>query len=221
VSHPDEILPNGRVLRYDFSERLTHWTAALSYIYLLLTGLAFWSPWCFWIAAMLGGGQTSRTLHPWIGLIFFLAVMYMYSMWSGQMHSTESDKQWWRSLKYYVQNEDDKMPPAGRYNAGQKILFWSFFYSAILLLLTGLVLWFPESIPWNLRWLRYIAVFLHPVVALATIANFMIHIYMSVFAERGAIDSMVQGDVSLHFAKRYHPKWHEEIVGRSSSAPRK
>ena len=220
MSHPEQVLPNGRVLRYDFGERLTHWTAALSYIYLLLTGLAFWSPWCFWLAAILGGGQISRTLHPWVGLIFFLAVMYMYSMWSSQMHATESDKQWWRSLKHYVQNEDDKMPPAGRYNAGQKMLFWSFFYSAILLLLTGIVLWFPERIPWSFRWLRYISVFLHPVVALATIANFMIHIYMSVFAERGAIDSMVQGDVSQHFVKRYHPEWYKEIVG-GSSAPRK
>jgi formate dehydrogenase subunit gamma len=221
VTHSDQILPHGRVLRYPFWERFTHWAAAFSYIYLLLTGLAFWSPWCFWIAAAFGGGQTSRMLHPWIGLIFFLAVMRMYSMWSSQMRSTETDKKWWRSLKYYVQNEDDKMPPAGRYNAGQKALFWSFFYGAIILLLTGMVLWFPESIPWNLRWLRYIAVFLHPVAALATIGNFLIHIYMSVFAERGAFGSVIRGDVSLEFAKRYHPGWYEEIMGGRSSAPRK
>ncbi len=221
MSQKDQILPHGRVLRYPFAERLNHWIAAFSYIYLLLTGLAFWSPWCFWIAGALGGGQTSRTLHPWVGLIFFFAVMRMYSMWAPQMRTTESDKQWWRSLNHYIQNEDDKMPPAGRYNAGQKALFWSFFWSAIILLLTGIVLWFPESIPWNLRWLRYISVFLHPVAALFTIANFLIHIYMSVFAERGAFGSVIRGDVSLEFAKRYHPGWYEEIVGGSSSAPRK
>ena len=221
MSHADQILPHGRVLRYPFAERLNHWIAAFSYIYLLLTGLAFWSPWCFWIAAALGGGQTSRMLHPWAGLIFFFAVMRMYSMWSPQMRTTESDKQWWRSLNHYIQNEDEKMPPAGRYNAGQKALFWSFFYGAIALLLTGIVLWFPESIPWNLRWLRYISVFLHPVAALVTIANFLIHIYMSVFAERGAFGSVIRGDVSLEFAKRYHPGWYKEIVGGSSSAPRK
>lgn len=221
MSETGQILPHGRVLRYAFSERLNHWLAAFSYIYLLLTGLAFWSPWCFWIAVMLGGGQTSRTLHPWIGLIFFFAVMRMYSQWSTQMRTTESDKQWWRSLNHYIRNEDDKMPPAGRYNAGQKALFWSFFYGAIILLLTGVILWFPEQIPWNLRWLRLIAVFLHPVAALATIANFMIHIYMSVFAERGAFGSVIRGDVSLEFAKRYHPGWYKEIVGGSSPAPRK
>ena len=114
------------------------------------------------------------------------------------------------------------MPPAGRYNAGQKALFWSFFYAAIVLLLTGIVLWFPEYIPWNLRWLRYLSVFLHPAAALFTIANFLIHIYMSVFAERGAFGSVIRGDVSLEFAKRYHPGWHEEIMRRrESAAPRK
>jgi formate dehydrogenase subunit gamma len=216
----DQILPHGRVLRYPFFERLNHWVAAFSYIYLLLTGLAFWSPWCFWIAVMLGGGQISRTLHPWVGLFFVYAVVRMYGYWAPQMKSTAVDKQWWSSLGHYIQNEDDKMPPAGRYNAGQKALFWSFFYGAIVLLLSGLVLWFPERIPWSFRWVRYVSVFLHPVAALATIANFMIHIYMSVFAERGAFGSVIRGDVSLEFAKRYHPGWYEEIMGRAN-APRK
>ena len=216
----DQILPHGRVLRYPFMERLNHWIAAGSYIYLLLTGLAFWSPWCFWIAGLLGGGQISRTVHPWAGLFFFYAVARMYGYWAPQMKSSESDKQWWRSLGFYIQNQDHKMPPAGRYNAGQKALFWSFFYGALVLLLTGLVLWFPERIPWSFRWARYVSIFLHPVAALATIANFMIHIYMSVFAERGAFGSVIRGDVSLEFAKRYHPGWYEEIMRRSAT-PRK
>ena len=91
MSQPAQILPHGRVLRYAFAERLNHWLAAFSYIYLLLTGLAFWSPWCFWIAVMLGGGQTSTTLHPWIGLVFFIAVMRMYSLWAAQMRSTDAE----------------------------------------------------------------------------------------------------------------------------------
>jgi formate dehydrogenase subunit gamma len=219
-AHPDQILPRGRVLRYPFTERANHWIAAFSYIYLLLTGLAFWSPALFWLAAVMGGGQLSRTLHPWVGLFFVYAVMRMYGYWASQMRSTAVDEQWWKSIGNYIQNEDDKMPPAGRYNAGQKALFWSFFYAAMVLLLTGIVLWFPEWIPWNLRWLRYISVFLHPVTALFTIANFLIHIYMSVFAERGAFGSVIRGDVSLEFAKRYHPGWYEEITARSAN-PRK
>jgi len=92
MSQPDQILPRGRVLRYAFAERLNHWLAAFSYIYLLLTGLAFWSPWCFLDCCGVGWRTNSRTLHPWIGLVFFIAVMRMYSLWSAQMRSTEADK---------------------------------------------------------------------------------------------------------------------------------
>jgi formate dehydrogenase subunit gamma len=219
VSHQEQLIPHGHVLRYSFPERMTHWLAAGSYIYLLATGLAFWSPWMLWVAVVLGGGQLSRMLHPWAGLIFMGSVLHMYQMWSKQMGFEKVDREWWKSLHYYIRNQDDKMPPAGRYNAGQKVLFWSFLYAGIVLLLSGLVLWFTDSLPWSLRWLRYAAVILHPIAALVTIGNFMIHIYMGVFAERGAFGSVIRGDVSLTFAKRYHPGWYDEIVG--SSEPRK
>src|SRR5207249_12330710 len=61
---------------------------------------------------------------------------------------------WWNAIGHYMRNEDDQMPPAGRYNAGQKLLFWGFFWCSLLLLLTGAILWFPEYIPWSLRFLR-------------------------------------------------------------------
>ncbi len=219
MKRSEQILPHGRILRYTFHERATHWVAALSYIYLLLTGLAFWSPWLFWLAMLLGGGQVSRMVHPWVGLVFTAAILYMGVMWARQMMVTENDKAWWRSLRFYITNQDEKMPPAGRYNAGQKLLFWGFFVCGLLLLVSGVILWFTESIPWNLRWLRYASVLVHPIAALLTIALFMIHIYMSVFAERGAFGSIIRGDVSVKFAKRYHPGWYEEVV--RSSPPRK
>jgi formate dehydrogenase subunit gamma len=211
--HPEQLIPHNHILRYSFKERLNHWIAAGSFIYLMLTGLAFWSPWLFWIAVILGGAELSRMLHPWFGLVFFCAVCYMFMLWSSQMKADPLDKEWWKSLHHYIKNEDDKMPPAGRYNAGQKLLFWSFFYGGILLLASGLVLWFTEYIPWNLRWLRYISVVVHAGTALLLIGNLMIHIYMGVFAERGAFGSVIRGDVSLAFAKRYHPGWYKEIVG--------
>lgn len=212
----DEILPNGHIMRYDFRERLMHWINAVAYLYLMLTGLAFWSPWLLWIAVVLGGTQISRMLHPWIGLIFAFSLTWMYSVWASQMHTTEADKAWWNSMNHYVRNEDEEMPPAGRYNMGQKLLFWGFVLCGILLLLSGLVLWLPEYIPWNGRALRYGAVLIHPAAALLTIGLFMIHIYMSVFAERGALNSMVRGDVSQNFARRYHRLWWERIVGAVS-----
>ena len=220
MSHSEHVTAREHILRYTFRERLTHWVAAFSYVYLLLTGLAFWSPWCFWIAALLGGGQTSRTLHPWAGLIFAGAVFFMYGMWAPQMRNTAMDKQWWKSVRYYSTNQDDKMPPAGRYNAGQKFLFWGFFWSSLLVLVTGVVLWIPQYFPWHSSLAMRLCIFFHASAALFTIGLFMIHLYMGLFAERGAFGSVIRGDVSMAFAKRYHPGWYEEI-SRQSVAPRK
>jgi formate dehydrogenase subunit gamma len=206
------ILANGRVLRYSFRERLVHWLAGFSYLYLLLTGLAFWSPWLFWLATVLGGPTVSRELHPWAGLIFVFATFLMYGMWGRQMHETASDREFWRALQHYIRNEDELVPSADRFNAGQKLLFWGFFGCGVLLLVSGLILWFPHLVPWSLRYLRYAAVLVHATCALLTIGLFIIHVYMGTAMERGAFGSVIRGDVSTSWAKRYHRVWYEHLL---------
>jgi formate dehydrogenase subunit gamma len=213
------ILPKGRVLRYTFHERFVHWMAGLSYVYLLLTGLAFWSPWLFWIAVLFGGGAVARELHPWIGLIFVIAVLLMHRMWSAQMHEEPVDKTWWHAVGHYIRNEEEQVPTVGRFNGGQKLLFWGFFSCGILLFLSGLILWFPHLIPWNLRFLRYTAILVHASAALLTIGLFIIHVYMGVALERGSFGSVIRGDVSMNWARRYHGIWLEKVLRESS--PRK
>jgi formate dehydrogenase subunit gamma len=211
------LLPNGRILRYTFHERLVHWLAAVSYVYLLLTGLAFWSPWLFWIAVVLGSPTVSREIHPWAGLIFVAATFLMLRMWGSQMRGTPADKAWWQAMPRYIRNEDEAMPSADRFNPGQKLLFWGFFSCGILLLLSGLILWFTELVPWNLRFLRDLAVITHPAAALITIGLFMIHVYMGTAAERGAFGSVIRGDVSRGWALKHHRLWFEHIVRNESA----
>ena len=210
------LLPNGRILRYSFHERLVHWVAGISYVYLLLTGLAFWTPWLFWVAVVLGGGTVSRELHPWFGLAFFTATWLMLGMWGRQMRETSSDKNWWAAVGHYIRNEDEQMPSADRFNGGQKLLFWGFFYNGIFLLLSGLVLWFPQYIPWNLGVLRPLALFVHGVCFLLTVGLFIIHIYMGTAMERGAFGSIIRGDVSRAWANRHHHSWYQELVRGST-----
>jgi formate dehydrogenase subunit gamma len=213
------LLPNGRVLRYSFQERWVHWLAAFSYIYLMLTGLAFWSPWLFWMAVVLGGGTVSRELHPWVGLVFSVAVLLMYQKWSSQMRKTKEDDAFWRAIGHYIRNEDDQVPSADRFNAGQKLLFWGFFWCGAALLISGFILWQPNWIPWSLRYLRYFAVLIHPIAALLTIGLFIIHVYMGTAMERGAFGSVIRGDVSTSWAKRYHRVWYDQLT--RNAAPRK
>lgn len=100
---------------------------------------------------VVGGGPRARFWHPWLGLVFFVSVAAMHKMWRKDMLETDADRACWKAVDHYIRNQDDQLPPIGRFNYGQKLFFWVMFYGAILLVLSGAVLWFVESIPWSLR----------------------------------------------------------------------
>ena len=208
----ERVSPAGRIVRYTFSERVVHWIAGITYVYLLLTGLAFYSPHLYWLTALFGGGPTARAWHPLVGLLFTLAVIWMYRMWRRDMRTTEADRAWSRALWHYVRNEDEKVPPVGRFNFGQKQLFWLMFFGGILLFLSGAVLWFPEYIPWNLRAVRFVAVLVHVVVALLTIGGFIVHVYMGTAIVRGGFEAISRGEVSESWARAHHRLWLSKIT---------
>ncbi|HUO33572.1 MAG TPA: formate dehydrogenase subunit gamma [Candidatus Acidoferrum sp.] len=203
--------------RYTLGERVNHWIGALAYIYLLITGLAFWSPYLFWMAVIVGGGTTARFWHPIFGLVFFFSVCRTYWEWRGDMKIDDADRAWSKAIGHYIENEDDKLPPVGRFNFGQKSFFWGIFYGVILLLLSGVVLWFTEYVPWELRYLRYAAILVHASVALITIGLFLIHVYMSAIMEEGSFASMIHGKVTRAWAWTFHRTWYDKVSGRSSS----
>jgi formate dehydrogenase subunit gamma len=205
---------NRPVLRYTLAERTIHWLAALTYCYVLLTGLAFYTPHLYWIATLLGGPPTSRFWHPWIGLVFFATLLWMLGTWIGDMYVTNVDRTWGRAMSRYIRNEDEALPPAERFNLGQKYFFWVMFWAAILLFVSGLVLWLPELIPWSLRGLRYAAILVHVSVALITIGAFIIHVYMGTAMVRGGFTSIIRGEVSPEWAKAHHRLWYERVSGR-------
>lgn len=211
VSHGTD-LREDEVVRYSLVERMAHWVAGLSYVYLLLTGLALFTPYLFWLGYVLGGGATIRFWHPWVGLIFFAGVMWMHHLWAQDMKITPQDKEWEKGVKYYVTNEDEKLQPVGHFNAGQKQFYWAMFWGAIFLIITGVVMWFPEYIPRNLMWIRPIVVFVHVVAALVTIAAFMIHVYMGVFFVTGGLQGILWGAVPVSWAKTHHRLWYDKML---------
>ena len=154
---------SGKIVRYAFLERLVHWIAAISYVYLLLTGLAFWTPALFWLAIVLGGGFLSRALHPAVGVAFAAIVLWMYSIWRRDMRITAVDRDWRKAMRHYVRNEDHLVPAAGRFNYGQKVLFWVLVWGALVLLVSGIVLWFATAFPEDARVVREIALLVHAV----------------------------------------------------------
>jgi len=127
VSRPSAAPQNAKtILRYTFAERVNHWIGAFSYTYLLMTGLAFWSPYMYWLAAIVGGGPAARFSHPWAGLIFTASLFWTFKEWHGDMKINDADRAWGRAIPDYIKNEDEKLPPVGRFNFGQKLFFWEF-----------------------------------------------------------------------------------------------
>ena len=203
-----------RIERYSIAERVLHWTSAITYCYALATGLAFYTPHLYWIAVVLGGAPTSRFWHPIVGLIFLATLAQMLRSWLGDMRITAVDRAWGRAMNHYIANEDEMLPPVDRFNLGQKYFFWVMIWGGIGLLISGVVLWFPELIQWNMRFLRYAAILVHVSCALITIGAFIIHVYMGTAVVRGGFTSIIRGEVSPAWARMHHRLWYERMAGK-------
>ena len=199
---------NEKLARFAVRERVVHWLVALNFLYTALTGLSLWSPRLFWLATIFGGGTTVRGWHPWGGLLFVLFFALMFRAWRAQMKLDSDDRRWLRLAHRYATHEFSALPESGRFNAGQKSLFWMQAASGVLLLLSGAVLWFPEVMP---RFLRELAVLVHPTAALVSMGGIIVHIYMGTAAVPGSFRGMIQGWVTPAWASAHHPKWYREI----------
>lgn len=200
--------------RYTFWERVMHALTAVTYLYCLATGLAFYSPHLFWLASVLGGAPTSRFWHPWIGLGFLIGILWMTSLWRRDMAITDVDKRWLDNTNAYITNDEANTPLSERFNGGQKLFYWLMLYGALFLLLSGAFLWFPEYIPRQWIWIRGVMILLHEVAALATIGGFIIHVYMGVFMVPGSMTAITTGYVSRAWAWTHHRLWYLRVTGK-------
>jgi formate dehydrogenase subunit gamma len=110
-------------------------------------------------------------------------------------------------MGHYMRNEDALVPPAGRFNFGQKQFFWLMVICGTALLFSGVVLWFIASIPRELQVVRYVAVLVHAIAALATIGGIIIHIYMGIAVVPDGLHAILHGDVSEQWARHHHALW--------------
>jgi len=214
IARPTTAIPEDEVQRYNFAERAYHWINAIAYTYLMLTGLAIFTPLAYWLAYVLGGPATIRYWHPWIGLVYLATIFWMHRLWKRDMQKIPEDEQWSKNIRAYAENRDEVMPPQGRFNAGQKQFWWVMLYCTFILLITGIIMWIPEKMPRELHWVLPITVFIHSATALITIAAFIIHVYMSVWVTPGSVKAMVEGHVSTTWARTHHRLWYEKITGR-------
>jgi formate dehydrogenase gamma subunit len=201
------------IVRYTFFDRVLHWWVALTFIYLMLSGFALGYPRMTWLYDVLGGGQTVRFLHPWIGIGFSIGVAIMLFAWLRDMLFDDTDREWTRNLRSYAK-EGHVDVDVGRYNAGQKGYYWFAVITGLLLLLTGIPLWLPELLGagWNQA-----SRLVHHAVFLLTVGGFIIHVYMSTAMLPGTLPGMITGKVERRWAAHHHPRWfRKQQAGRAS-----
>ena len=197
--------------RYTASQRANHWLTGICFILLGLSGLAFFHPAFYPLTQLFGGGTWARILHPYIGVILGVSFVLMFiRFWSLNMLD-ESDRQWLSRTGEMIDGNDHNMPEQGKYNGGQKIVFWGSTLFILILLISGLILW-RSMFDFPVVLVRLAAV-VHAVAAVLMIITIIVHVYAAIWT-RGTIRAMWYGTVTRAWAKQHHRAWYRQVTGK-------
>lgn len=203
---------DNRIVRATAPERVNHWLVAILFVLAALGGLALFHPFFFWFTNLFGSPTWARIAHPFIGALLFFVFLRLAARWAGDCRLTDDDRQWLRQIYDVIGKHEEKLPEAGRFNAGQKCLFWFQLLALCLLLVTGVVIWRPWFAPsFSIPIIR-VAVVAHGVTAFLFIAAILVHIYAA-FWVKGSIRGMTTGWVTRAWAKKFHPGWYRQVSG--------
>ena len=126
--------------RYTAGERANHWIVGICFILLALSGLAFFHPAFFPLTQLFGGGPWTRILHPYIGLVMgFFFVMMFFRFWRLNLIERR-DVEWLKNVDKMVDGDDHNMPEQGKYNGGQKVLFWGLVIGMLLIVVVAITM---------------------------------------------------------------------------------
>lgn len=203
-----------KIYVFSVSERVIHLLAAISFIILVPTGIMII------FGKYLGGGivvESARHLHGFATLVFLVSVIPMFLFWLIAMLPTFDDIKWVFMLGGYL-SKNIKEIPAGKFNAGQKMWFWLSTLGGIVMISTGTMLFVQDfdyriatSIGVSQIDLLRLAAIIHNVLAAAIVALFFTHVYMSLFAIKGAIHSIITGYKEEDEVRFLHSSFYKKL----------
>ena len=198
------------ILRTKFFDRACHWTMVIAFFLVALSGIALFFPSLQWLTQTFGTPQMGRILHPFFGVGVFLLLMVMFVRFVHHNIPDKKDLPWLKGIVEVLKGNEHKVADVGKYNAGQKMMFWTIMSMISVLLATGIIIWrpwFAHFFPVALvRW----CLLLHATSAIILLLAILVHIYMA-FWVKGSITGMIEGRVSRRWAKKHHPRWYREI----------
>lgn len=200
-----------RILRHKLSARWGHWLLVICFALTGLSGLAFFFPDFSWLTEILGNPRVARIVHPFTGIIMFLSFLLLCAMYWRYNIPEKNDLVWLKNIKEVLKGNEHDVADNGKYNLGQKLLFWTLILAMFTLLITGIIMWRQYfSHYFSIPVIR-VAIFLHSFSAFMLFTGIMVHMYMA-FWVKGSIRGMVEGWVTVRWAKKHHPRWYREVV---------
>ncbi len=200
------------VPRYSGFQRVNHWATAILFTLLTLSGLAMFSPYMFFLSGLFGGGQGTRAIHPWFGVVLAASFFgLLLQFWRLNLPNRD-DVDWSMHIGDVVTNRHERLPELGKYNAGQKGVFWGQAALIGIMLVTGLVIWDQYFYAYTSIDLKRWAVLFHSVAAIFSISIILVHIYAGIWI-RGTGRAMTRGNVTGGWAFRHHRKWLRKVRG--------
>ena len=196
--------------RYSAGERANHWVVGICFILLALSGLAFFHPAFFPLTQLFGGGPWTRILHPYIGVVMMLFFVMMFLRFWRLNVMEHRDVEWLKNVNKMIDGNDHDMPEQGKYNGGQKVLFWGLVVGMLALTASGVAMW--------RAWLHLpvdmvrVASVVHAAAAVWMIGLIIMHVYAAIWT-RGTIRAMLYGTVTRAWAKQHHRGWYRKMTG--------
>lgn len=202
------------IQRYKKSERFNHWVVAGCFVLLAVSGLGFFYPSFFWLTEVFGSPQLARILHPFIGVIMFLGFFIQFFRYVKHNFFERDDIKWMLGIKHILLGKE--IGDTGKYNAGQKCMFWLMTISMALLFISGLIAWRQFFSGYFPIWVVRIALLVHSASAILLIVGIIIHVYAALWI-KGTIPAMVEGVVTQEWAKKHHPRWYREMMAKKAA----
>lgn len=205
-----------RVLRFNGLDRFGHWLTAISFIALALTGLVVTFGRTLLIpltghAAFATVAAWSKLIHNVSGAPFVLGLALITALWVRDNLPERGDLAWLRTGGGLM-SRHARHPACGRFNAGQKIVFWSVLLGGLGLAATGFMLLNPFV--WaDIDGMQIIHM-AHGILAGLLVAVILGHIYIGSLGMEGAFDAMGSGEVDENWARDHHALWYERQVRR-------
>ena len=210
------IFSHDRKKIYVFSvfNRMIHTIAGLAFILLIPTGLIMM------FGTTFGGGEfvrVSKEIHAVSTLLFIVSVFPMFFMWVASMMPTTDDIKWMMILGGYLNKRKDPIP-AGKFNAGQKMWFWIATLGGMVMIATGAVMYYQDFklgvlVSYGISQIDFLrgSAIVHNVLGMAVLALFLTHVYMSVFAIKGAIHSIITGYKEEEEVEILHSSFYKKL----------